>query len=62
MCSATLSAAPTASANSSRRWISDVRPYDVLHFIAIITIAIETAVLWRALGKQHLTKGTAIVV
>lgn len=52
----------TASANSSWRWISETRPYDVLPFVALITIAIETAALWWTLGKQHLTKIVVVVV
>ena len=52
----------TASANSSWHWISDARPYDVLPFVAIITIAIETAALWWTLGKQQLTKIAIVVV
>lgn len=31
-----------AYANSSWRWISDTRPYDVLPFVIIITLAAET--------------------
>lgn len=52
----------TASANSSWWWISETRPYDVLPFVALITIAIETAALWWTLGKQHLTKIAVVVV
>ena len=40
----------TASANSSWRWLSEARPYDVLPFVAVITITIETAALWYVLG------------
>ena len=35
----------TAFANSSWVWISETRPYDVLPFVAIATLAIETAAL-----------------
>ena len=35
----------TAFANSSWAWISETRPYDVLPFVAIATLAIETAAL-----------------
>ena len=52
----------TASANSSWRWISEARPYDVLPFVAIITIAIEAAARWLMLGRQHLTKIVVVVV
>ena len=52
----------TASANSSWVWISNARPYDVLPFVALITIAIEAAALWWTLGKQHLTKIVVVVV
>lgn len=52
----------TSSANSSWRWISETRPYDVLPFVALITIAIETAALWWTLGKRYLTKIAVVVV
>lgn len=52
----------TASANSSWRWISDTRPYDVLPFVALITIAIETVALWLMLNKQRLVKIAIVVV
>ena len=52
----------TASANSSWRWISETRPYDVLPFVALITIVIETAALWWILGKQKLKKIVVVVV
>ena len=35
----------TAFANSSWAWISETRPYDVLPFVAIATLIIETAAL-----------------
>lgn len=52
----------TASANSSWRWLSETRPYDVLPFVAVITIAIETAALWYVLEKKHLVKIAVVVV
>ncbi|MBE5809519.1 MAG: hypothetical protein E7318_01145 [Clostridiales bacterium] len=52
----------TASANSSWRWLSETRPYDVLPFVAVITIAIETAAMWYVLGKQHLVRIAVAVV
>ena len=52
----------TASANSSWMWLSEARPYDVLSFVAVITIAIETAALWWILGKQKLKKIAIVVV
>ena len=52
----------TASANSSWIWLSEARPYDVLPFVAVITIAIETAALWYVLGKKHLVKIAVVVV
>lgn len=52
----------SASANSSWRWISDTRPYDVLPFVALITIAIETVALWLMLNKQRLVKIAIVVV
>ena len=52
----------TASANSSWRWLSEARPYDVLPFVAVITIAIETAALWLVLGKKHLVKIAVVAV
>lgn len=52
----------TASANSSWRWLSEARPYDVLPFVAVITIAIETAALWLVLGKKHLVKSAVVLV
>lgn len=38
----------TASANSSWTWISETRPYDVLPFVALATLLIETVgyTLW----------------
>lgn len=51
-----------ASANSSWIWISEARPYDVLPFVALITIAIETAAIWYVLGKQHLLKISVVVM
>lgn len=52
----------TASANSSWRWLSETRPYDVLPFVAVITIAVEAAALWFVLGKKHLAKIAVVVV
>ena len=52
----------TASANSSWRWLSEVRPYDVLPFVAVITITMETAALWFVLEKKHLVRIAVIVV
>ena len=52
----------TASANSSWIWLSEARPYDVLPFVAVITIAVETAALWYVLGKTHLVKIAVVVV
>ena len=52
----------TASANCSWIWLSEARPYDVLPFVALITIAIETAALWYVLGKKHLVKIAVVVV
>ena len=52
----------TASANSSWIWLSEARPYDVLPFVAVITIAIETAALWYVLEKRHLVKIAVVVV
>ena len=52
----------TASANSSWRWLSEARPYDVLPFVAVITVAIETTALWYVLGKKHLVKIAIVVV
>lgn len=52
----------TASANSSWIWLSEARPYDVLPFVAVITIAIETAALWYVLEKRHLVKISVVVV
>ena len=45
----------TAFANSSWAWISETRPYDVLPFVAIATLAIETAALNLTLkiGNWH---------
>ena len=45
----------TAFANSSWAWISETRPYDVLPFVAIATLAIETAALNLVLkiGNWH---------
>lgn len=51
----------TASANSSWIWISETRPYDVMPFVAVITIAIETAAIWFVLGKKHLVKIALVV-
>ena len=52
----------TAFANSSWVWLSETRPYDVLPFVAVITIAVETAILWYVLGKQQLLKIAVVVV
>ena len=52
----------TASANSSWIWLSEARPYDVLPFVAVITIVIEAAAIWYVLGKQHLLKIAIVVV
>ena len=45
----------TAFANSSWAWISETRPYDVLPFVAIATLIIETAALNLVLkiGNWH---------
>lgn len=52
----------TASGNSSWIWLSEARPYDVLPFVAVITIVIEAAAIWYVLGKQHLLKIAIVVV
>lgn len=52
----------TASANSSWRWLSETRPYDVLPFVAVITIVIETAALWVVLEKKQLVKIAVVVM
>lgn len=45
----------TAFANSSWVWISETRPYDVLPFVAIATLIIETAALngFLKIGNWH---------
>lgn len=45
----------TAFANSSWAWISETRPYDVLPFVAIATLIIETAALngFLKIGNWH---------
>jgi len=50
-----------ASANSSWRWLSEARSYDVLPAVAALTIAIETVALWFVLDRKHLMKIAAIV-
>lgn len=52
----------TASANSSWRWLSEARPYDVLPVVVIITIAIETPALWLVLERKRLAKIAFIVI
>ena len=52
----------TAFANSSWVWLSETRPYDVLPFVALLTIAMETAAIWLALERQHLAKIAVVVV
>ena len=37
--------AATAWANSSWRWAAETRPYDVLPYVVVLTLAIETAAL-----------------
>ncbi len=45
----------TAFGNSSRGWISETRPYDVLPFVAAATLAIETVApnLILKIGNWH---------
>ncbi len=45
----------TAFANSSWVWISETRPYDVLPFVALATLIIETAALngFLKIGNWH---------
>lgn len=45
----------TAFANSSWAWISETRPYDVLPFVALATLIIETAALngFLKIGNWH---------
>ena len=45
----------TAFANSSWAWISETRPYDVLPFVIIGTLAIETATvnIFLKIGNWH---------
>lgn len=48
---------PTAAyANSSWRWISETRPYDVLPFVMAVTLAVETLGIcwWTKIKKVHL--------
>ncbi len=47
----------TAFANSSWVWISETRPYDVLPFVAAVTLIIETATLngFLKVGNWHKT-------
>ena len=44
------------SANSSWVWISQTRPYDVLPWVALVTIIIETICLKRVLKEQRWKK------
>jgi len=41
-----LALSPTAFADSSWVWISETRPYDVLPWVAIATLVIETGMIW----------------
>jgi len=54
---------PTAAfANSSWRWLSETRPYDVLPVVALLTIAIETIAVWLVMQKQHIVRTAVVVV
>lgn len=50
-----------ASANSSWIWLSETRPFDVLPIVALITIFVETLILWLALGRSQLRKISVVV-
>ncbi len=52
----------TAYANSSWRWISETRPYDVLPWTALATIVIETACINFIPGIHKIYKVSAIVI
>lgn len=50
------------SANSSWVWISQTRPYDVLPWVALVTIIIETICLKRVLREERWKKVFAVTL
>ena len=55
-----LAAASPVFANSSWIWISETRPYDVLPFVASVTIAVETLMIYY-FGKVESFASTGVV-
>lgn len=51
----------TASANSSWYWISETRPYDILPWVAIATLLIETAGLLLFAKTQSILRTFSLV-
>ena len=49
-------------ANSSWRWISETRPYDVLPFVIIITLAVETLALYYFASVRQFSKTLWFVI
>lgn len=51
----------TASANSSWIWISETRPYDLLPWVVLVTLAVETVCVDRIPGVDRLPKTFCVV-
>lgn len=49
-------------ANSSWRWISDTRPYDVLPFVIIVTLAAETISIIKFSHIENKAKTFVVVL
>ncbi len=52
----------TSFANSSWRWISETRPYDLLPIVIIITLAIETILIAKASGAHPAKVFTGVFI
>lgn len=51
----------TVSANSSWVWISETRPYDLLPWVVLVTLAAETVCVDRVPGVKRLPKSFCVV-
>ena len=60
-CAVALSAVPTALANSSWRWLTTTRPWDLLPFVIAVTLLVEVLAIWLELGRKHLVKAAVSV-
>ena len=61
VCAAALSGMPAALANSSWRWLTKTRPWDLLPLVIAVTLLVEVLAVWFDLGRKRLVKTAACV-